>query len=329
MRKEEFERRAAEMRARRFTPVATQTAPVKQPDRRRARSLAPNAPILNIVDLPTASRYGLLREVWKPSHTKSLIVALGEVHPLVIRAARGIATQQVGYDGLIYLRGNGMLDIAASTRMLPEALRLFDLLLRTLAEAGGSVSVTNETTINLQGETFKIRLREASERRPKPAGSPGYRDSEYFPTGQLWLKGAHDHGSNIRTAAGDVEGFLDKIRRFINRLPRLRQQRMEREREREEEWARRRAEWQAQEDQRRQWNEQQARFNEVTSDVEQWLKAEHLRAYATACEAHQITTRGCIDAGGSIDAWLRWIHWYANHLDPITRPDGPKQGPED
>ena len=104
---------------------------------------------------------------------------------------------------------------------------------------------------------------------------------------------------------------------------------MEREREREEEWARRRAEWQAQEDQRRQWNEQQARFNEVTSDVEQWLKAEHLRAYATAYEAHQITTRGCIYAGGSIDAWLRWIHWYANHLDPITRPDGPKQGPED
>ena len=104
---------------------------------------------------------------------------------------------------------------------------------------------------------------------------------------------------------------------------------MEREREREEEWARRRAEWQAQEDQQRQWNEQQARFNEVTSDVEQWLKAEHLRAYATAYEAHQITTRGCIDAGGSIDAWLRWIHWYANHLDPITRPGGPKQGPED
>ena len=199
MRKEEFERRAAEMRARRFTPVATQTAAVKQADRRRARSSAPKAPILNIVDLPTASRYGLLREVWKPSHTKSLIVALGEVHPLVIRAARGVATQQVGYDGLIYLRGNGMLDIAASTRMLPEALRLFDLLLRTVAEAGGSVSVTNETTISLQGETFKIRLREASERRPKPAGSPGYRDSEYFPTGQLWLKGAHDLGSNIRT----------------------------------------------------------------------------------------------------------------------------------
>lgn len=93
--------------------------------------------------------------------------------------------------------------------------------------------------------------------------------------------------------------------------------------------AARRIEWQAQEYQRRQWNEQQARFNEVTSDVEQWLKAEDLRAYATAYEAHRIATRGCIDAGGSIDAWLRWIHWYANHLDPITRPDGPKQGPED
>jgi hypothetical protein len=32
MRQEEFERRAAEMRARRFTLLATQTAPGKQPD---------------------------------------------------------------------------------------------------------------------------------------------------------------------------------------------------------------------------------------------------------------------------------------------------------
>jgi predicted nucleotidyltransferase len=46
--------------------------------------------------------------------------------------------------------------------------------------------------------------------------------------------------------------------------------------------------------------------------------------YATAYEAHQLTTRGCIDAGGSIDAWLRWIHWYANHLEPITQPNGPE-----
>ena len=99
---------------------------------------------------------------------------------------------------------------------------------------------------------------------------------------------------------------------------------MEREREREEEWARKRAEWQAQEDQRRQWNEQQARFNEVTSDVEQWLKAEHLRAYATAYEAHQITTRGCIDAGGSIDA-LASLDSLARES---SRPDYPAGRPK-
>jgi hypothetical protein len=73
MRKDEFERRAAEMRARRFTPVAIQTAPVKQPDRRRARSSAQNAPILNIVDLPTASPSGLLREVWNARCRKLLL----------------------------------------------------------------------------------------------------------------------------------------------------------------------------------------------------------------------------------------------------------------
>jgi hypothetical protein len=59
MRKEEFERRAAAMRAVRFTPVATQTAPVKQAAQRKARNSAPSAPTLNVIDLPTASPDGL------------------------------------------------------------------------------------------------------------------------------------------------------------------------------------------------------------------------------------------------------------------------------
>jgi hypothetical protein len=29
-----------------------------------------------------------------------------------------------------------------------------------------------------------------------------------------------------------------------------------------------------------------------------------------------------------LDGWLRWIHWYADHLDPVTRPNGPKQLPK-
>lgn len=63
------------------------------------------------------------------------------------------------------------------------------------------------------------------------------------------------------------------------------------------------------------------------NDIEQWGKAERIRAYAASAEAY--LSRDClIEIGGRIDGWLRWMHWYADHLDPMTRPDGPKQRPE-
>jgi hypothetical protein len=314
MRKDEFERRAAEMRTR-FTATPVRTPPVRE------------ATDLRVPELPAAPPHSLLHGIWKPSHTKALLAALGDVHPIVIRTARGIGTQQVGFDGLVYVSGKGMLDIAASTRAFPEALRSFDRLLRVSAERGCTVDASGQTMLTVQGEAFRVRIRETSERRLKPAGSSSFRDSEYFPTGQLWLRGSHEQGSDIRASVGDTGRFLDRLRRLADRLPRLRQQRRERERAREEEWDRKRAVWQREEDARRQRTEQQERFNQVTGDVEQWLKAEHIRAYATAFEAHHVEIHGAIESGGPVDGWLRWIHWYAHHLDPITRPSGPPQAP--
>jgi hypothetical protein len=282
---------------------------------------------LRVPELPAAPPYSMLRGVWKPSHTQALLAALGDVHPLVIRTARGIGTQQVGFDGLVYVSGKGMLDIAASTRTFPDALRSFDHLLRASEQRGCTVEANGQTTLIVQGEAFRVRIRETSERRLKPAGSSSFRDSEYCPTGQLWLRGSHEHGSDIRASVGDAERFLDRLGRLAGRLPRLRQQRRERERAREEEWERKRAVWQQEEDERRQWTEQQERFNQVTADIEQWLRAENVRAYAAAFEAHQIEIHGAIEPGGAVDGWLCWIHWYAHHLDPITRPSGPKQAP--
>ncbi len=321
MRKDDLERRAAAMRARHTTAAATAAT---------TETSSRGAAVLTIPELPSASPYSLLRGAWKSSHTKLLLSALGDAQPLVLRTARSIGTQQVAFDGLIYLHGNGVLDVAASPRMFPEALRLYDLLLQAVAKRGGEGTVTNATTITLRGETLEIRLREGSDRRPKQTGSAGFRENEYFPTGQLWFSVIHEHGSNMKTLArdlSDVDAFLDKLSRFVDRMPKLRDQRKERERVREEEWERKRARWKREEDQRRQWREQQERFNEVISDIEQRTKAEGVRAYTAAFEAHHVATHGAVEVGGFVDGWLRWMHWYAEHLDPITRPEGPKQRP--
>ena len=316
----------------RLTAPALPSSPQKQPKRLKIGRQTPVEPspkvaALNVPDLPAGTPYRSLRDVWRPAHTKSLLNALGDVHPYVARAARAIASQQVAFDGLIYLRGEGVLDIAASTRAMPEALRLFDSLLRAAADSGAKVTVPAETKITLQEETFKIRLREKSDRRTKRGSSQIFGGSEYVPTGQLWLIATHEEGSEIRLHAHNIDNVYPRLRRLVDRLPRLRHKRYERQRARNEEWARRQAQWKREEDQRRQWREQQERFNEVTGDIEQWTKAEHIRAYAAAFEAHQIATNGAIEPGSVVDGWLRWIHWYAHHLDPITRPEGPKQGP--
>jgi hypothetical protein len=124
MRKEEFERRAAAMRARHAATATTATIAVdiEAPSRRTA--------VLAVPELPSAAAYSLLQGVWKPSHTKVLIAALGAVHPLAVRTARCIGSQQAAFDGLVSLQGDGVLDVAVSTQTFPEALRQYNRLCR-------------------------------------------------------------------------------------------------------------------------------------------------------------------------------------------------------
>lgn len=55
--------------------------------------------------IDTAGRAGCHR--CRSRRTKTLLEALGDVDPLVTRTARSIGKQQVGFDGLISLRGAG------------------------------------------------------------------------------------------------------------------------------------------------------------------------------------------------------------------------------
>ena len=72
-----------------------------------------------------------------------------------------------------------------------------------------------------------------------------------------------------------------------------------------------------------------AHFDQVFADVKQWTKAERIRAYAAAFEASHIATKIEVTGSSRVDGWLRWLHWYADNLDPLTRPGGPSIGPEE
>jgi hypothetical protein len=332
---EELERRAAQMRERHHRPAGTATDPGVIRGRRGGKaSTATSVAITRgptavvVPGLPEVGPHALLQGVWRPAHTNALLSALGDVDPLVVRTARSIGKQQVGFDGLISLGGSGVLDVAASAQSLPLALQLYNILLVEVRERGGEVTTPDGTVIRWRGEAVRIRLREHADRRDT-TGTDSYRSNTYHPTGRLSFVVVPEVGGDCKMPVADthsVETFLDKVDRLINRLPRLRDQRARREREQEEWRAQIHERIQREQDERRQWREQQDRFDQLSNDIEQWGKAERVRAYAASAEAN-LSKDGPIEVGGKIDGWLRWMHWYADHLDPMTRPDGPKQGP--
>ena len=124
----------------------------------------------------------------------------------------------------------------------------------------------------------------------------------------------------------DVESFLNKVDRLISRLPRLRDQRAKREREQEEWRAQLHERIEQEQHERRQWREQQEKFDQLTNDVDQWDKAERVRAYAAAAEAH-LSEDGPIEVGSQVDGWLRWMHLVRGSSRPHNEARRATAGP--
>jgi hypothetical protein len=184
MRKEVFEQRAAEMRARllaererNLTPKAGKTA-----ERKVVATAEPPA----VPGLPVIEPHQLLAQTWKPAYTKALLDALTSPHPFVVRTARRVGTSQVGYDGLLSLGGEEALDVNVSLAFLVRALRLYGVLIERIMALGGKVELTqNGTLVRLRGETERIRLREGIIRHVKPTTDRTYGGYTYEASGLL------------------------------------------------------------------------------------------------------------------------------------------------
>jgi hypothetical protein len=170
MRKDVFERRAAEMRARLL--AERKGIPAHKAQRRTENAPVPpvrKEPVPVVSGLPAIEPHQLLDRIWKPAYTKALLDALPSAHAFVVRTVRHVGTLQVGYDGLLSLGGKDALDLNVSLRALVPALRWYGIFIERLIELGGKVEMAPAGTLaHLSGETERIRLREGTIRHSKP-----------------------------------------------------------------------------------------------------------------------------------------------------------------
>ena len=131
MRKDVFERRAAEMRARLLaeregTPARkSQKTPEPEPPSRMESAIV-------VRGLPSIEPHQLLDRIWKPAYTKALLEALPSAHTFVVRTVRQVGTLQVGYDGLLSLAGKDALDLNVSLKALVPALRWYGIFIERI-----------------------------------------------------------------------------------------------------------------------------------------------------------------------------------------------------
>jgi hypothetical protein len=274
----------------------------------------------------------LLAQVWKPAYTKALLDALPSAHPFVLRTARRVGTSQVGYDGLLSLGGEEALDVNVSLAFLVRALRLYGVLIERIIALGGKVELAqNGTLVRLRGETEGVRLREGIIRHVKPTTDRIYGGYTYEASGLLYFVLLEDGGGKHKTLvrmAEEVDVFVRKLQNAVARRPRqraeqeARQQAWQAEHQRRQEQARLRAETE------RQRSEEQQNFDTFYKDVARWQKAAQIRSYLDAFAAEYERRHGSFPPGSRADGWFRWLHYYAERLDPLTNHDGPSQQPE-
>ena len=330
MRKDVFERRAAEMRAR--LQAQREGVTSGRPYHQAQREPSPATEGVHAVGLPTVGPHQLVERTWKPAYTKAVLTALPGAHALITKTAHSVGKSQVGFDGLLSLGGERGLDINVSLPCLSRALQLYEMLIRSVAGLGGDVILASEgTMVRLDGETERIRLREGTIRHRKPANDSSLDKYTYEATGLLYFVLLERGGGKCKTLVRektDVADFLDKMRKTFARRPLVRAEREARQREREAEQQRRAEQERLEAEAQRQWREQQQRFDAFYQDVSRWRKAAHIRAYLAAFTQEYERRHDAVVPGSRTDGWLHWLHGYAERLDPLTSEDEPHEQPE-
>lgn len=204
---------------------------------------------------------------------------------------------------------------------------MYGVFIDRLTALGGKVELAPGGTLaHLSGETERVRLREGTNRHTKPATDHSYGAYTYEASSLLYFISLEDGGGKHKTlvqAPQDVDLFVRKLQKVVARRPqqRAKQQARQRawqaDRERQQEQARLQAE------EERQRREERQHFDTFYKDVTRWQKATQIRSYLEAFTSEHELRHGKIAAGSKTDGWLRWLHHYAQRLDPFTNDEGP------
>lgn len=250
---------------------------------------------------------------------------LADPHPLIAAMLNCLRMRAAG-DGDDTSGDDSLPDIEASDATIDRALRIMDILMKTLEARGYRVKVSRDywgkaTRVYCADADAEVQIsltERHSERQrdltPAEKKKPPYLIDNRFitvPSGKLTFK---VRGRGVETKwwtdkkHDPLENRLDEV--LLGLIVRLEGLRLEDLAEKEAE--RRRAE------ERRRQEEEQARREKLHRDAAAWRQSEDIRAYLRAYEEKLCSRQDGIVLGGEEDEWLRWARRYADSLDPLN-----------
>jgi len=285
--KAEFERRAAEMKARNL-------------ERRQFRDIPPPrsvfAPPLH--SIPPAKVY--VRDYLRNAD-------LDKLSPPVARI-RKLDRIETDRDGLLNLTAAG-LQISVSPDLFIRGVQAYDSVLRLAAQKGWVIKTDDPAHVKLVvcGELLEPAVAEKTDPIAGITVRPGERRPRR-PTGALAisLSAGYEKVSISDKRGTGIESKLDGLFAKAEVLASEVHARNERF-----------AEMRQQEEiqQRRQY-ELRSRIERLDRNITGWRRAERIRAYAKAME-DRLVERGPIDPESDAAKWLAWAQRYADSIDPM------------
>lgn len=208
MRKEELERRCAEMRAKYVA----------------ARGGGSNS--IPHVEAPV--KVAALPKVIKPSITPAVAPAPGyEIdapHPLIKATLKGARGLRVGYraqEPFLKTAGDGRVDLKVSPELLQRAAWIMDGLIKRFEREGFRVSVKDHSTlVEWNGQSVPVRIREGLQQVPIPPEQrkDSWHKMLYRPNGTLHFEIVHSYSPD-RLCSDSVRWRLEeKADRIVEKL---------------------------------------------------------------------------------------------------------------
>ena len=287
MDKAEFERRAAEMKARNL-------------ERRQFRDIPPPRSVFAppLRSIPPAKVH--VRDYFRNADFDKLDQPLAR-----IRKLDRIGTDR---DGLLDLNAAGLL-ISVSPDLFIRGVEAYDSVLRLAAQNGWLIKTDDPAHVKLVvcGELLEPSVAEKTdpiagitvrpgERRPRrPTGALAISLSAGYEKVSIFDKRGTGIESKLEGLFAKAGVLASDVHARNERLAEMRRQ---------------------EEIQQRRQNELRSRIEWLDRNMAAWRRAERIRAYVKVM-ADRLLERGPIDPNGDAAKWLAWAQRYADSIDPM------------